>query len=374
VFTHIPQDSSRSKNAALPAVYSLGRKLKALIRYRRLLALLALVLILGVGVTVVSSTQIPTFSIQSVVPDQTVTIQTSGFPANQVFTVTMGPIGTRGVNGTVVGTTNSGAGGSFTATYTIPAQLRGAAQISIRLQSPQGYFSYNWFYNVTGGTSPGPAPSPGYTGIPTFSIVSVDPNKSVEIQTNNYPANQVFTVTMGEIGTQGIGGITVGTFNSGAGGTLKATFNIPAQLSGRARIAIRAQTAHANPYFSYNWFNNVAGGSTGGGTTTPPTPGYTGIPTFKICRVTGNQNVTITTTNFPAGQTFTVTMGPMGTRGIGGTVVGTLASGSGGALTATFNIPAHLQGSQRIAIRAQTSHANPYFAYNWFYNATAAVC
>ncbi len=30
-----------------------------------------------------------------------------------------------------------------------PASLRGSAQISIRLQSKSGYFSYNWFYNVT---------------------------------------------------------------------------------------------------------------------------------------------------------------------------------------------------------------------------------
>ena len=46
-------------------------------------------------------------------------------------------------------TTNSGVGGTFTATYPIPAQLAGTPQIAIRLQSASGYYSYNWFFNAT---------------------------------------------------------------------------------------------------------------------------------------------------------------------------------------------------------------------------------
>ena len=92
---------------------------------------------------------IPTFSILSVVANKTVTIRTANFPANQKFDVLMGPIGTRGVNGTFITTTNSVVGGSFTATYNIPANLGGARQIAVRLQSASGYFSYNWFFNNT---------------------------------------------------------------------------------------------------------------------------------------------------------------------------------------------------------------------------------
>jgi LysM repeat protein len=92
---------------------------------------------------------IPTFTIVSVVANQSVTIQTSNFPANQQFDVLMGAFGTRGVNGTWVTSTPSGNGGSFTTTYTIPANLRGSSRIAIRLQSSSGYFSYNWFYNAT---------------------------------------------------------------------------------------------------------------------------------------------------------------------------------------------------------------------------------
>ena len=106
-----------------------------------------------------ASWTIPTFSIVSVVPDKSVTIQTYNFPASDSFDVLMGPIGTKGINGIKVATTASGNGGSFQATYSIPAGLKGAYQIAIRLQSPySGYYAYNWFYNQKGGTKPPPPP------------------------------------------------------------------------------------------------------------------------------------------------------------------------------------------------------------------------
>lgn len=91
----------------------------------------------------------PTFSIVSVVANQSVTIQTHNFPANEQFEVRMGFFGTQGVNGTWVTNTATNSGGSFTTTYTIPANLRGLSTIAIRLQSASGYYSYNWFYNNT---------------------------------------------------------------------------------------------------------------------------------------------------------------------------------------------------------------------------------
>ncbi|MGH2524188.1 MAG: LysM peptidoglycan-binding domain-containing protein, partial [Anaerolineales bacterium] len=89
----------------------------------------------------------PAFRIVSVVRDQSVTIQTANFPANQRFDVLMGAYSTQGINGTKVTTTDSGSGGTFSATYTIPAAFTGARRIAIRLQSASGFFSYNWFWN-----------------------------------------------------------------------------------------------------------------------------------------------------------------------------------------------------------------------------------
>ena len=177
------------------------------LRYFVLVVLLAAVAAFA-GVNQVRSSTIPTFSITSVVTDTTVTIQTANFPANQNFVVTMGPFGSKGINGIVVATTNSGAGGSFSATYNIPAQLKGSYQIAVRLQTSHAYpfFAYNWFYNNTTTGGPGTGGIPGYTGIPTFSVSAVDVDKTVSIQTANFPPNQTFTVRMGPMGSRGVNG------------------------------------------------------------------------------------------------------------------------------------------------------------------------
>ena len=140
----------------------------------------------------------------------------------------------------------------FSATYNIPAQLKGSYQIAIRLQTSHAYpfYAFNWFYNNTTTGGPGTGGIPGYTGIPTFSISAVDMDKTVTIQTTNFPPNQTFTVRMGPMGSRGINGIVVGTLQSGVGGALKAQFPIPAQFAGMNRIALRAQTAHAYPFLS----------------------------------------------------------------------------------------------------------------------------
>lgn len=304
---------------------------------------------------------VPTFSITNVVTDATVTIMTYNFPAGDNFDVLMGLMGTRGVGGIKVATIASGPGGSFMATFNIPDALKGQYRIAIRLQSNtgSGYFAYNWFYN---NTSAGTGPGSGYVGIPTFSITSVARDVSVTIQTNNFPAGDNFDVLMNYMGTRGIAGIKVATIASGAGGSFTATFNIPDALKGQYQIAIRLQSNTGSGYFAYNWFfNNTTGGSGG-------IPGYTGYPTFFIAAVTRDVSVTIQTNNLPPNDTFVALMGPMGTRGIGGIPVATFNTGAGGSQSLTFNIPAALAGSYKIAIRIQSSTGTGYYAYNWFYN------
>lgn len=369
-------------------------KINRFINYRTgiLLLLLVFVLIAGPGQASSSSGGIPTFSIQSVTADQTVTILTQNFPAGQDFAVTMGIMGSRGIDGYLVDTTNSGTGGTFTATYTIPEQLKGSYQIAIRLQSKQGYYAYNWFYNNTAavnvdtGASTGETAgdSTGYSGIPTFDITAVTTDKTVTIKTNNFPAHQTFTVTMGPNGTRGIDGVVVGTFDSGSGGIFTKTFDIPDKFKGAEIIAIRAQTAHVNPYFAYNWFYNnttspaapaEADTDAAEAASTPaPVIAYTGIPTIHMCSVVRDKTVMFRANNFPPNQTFTVRMGAMWTAGVGGYIVGSFNSEDGGAFEKTFDIPAELAGVYRISIRAETAHAYPFYAYNWFYNSTASVC
>lgn len=200
---------------------------------------------------------IPTFDIVSVVTDSTVTIKTHNFPANDTFNVLMNTIGTRGIGGTSAGTINSGSGGSFTATFNIPAGLKGLQRIAIRLESPtSGFFSFNWFWNNTSSGIPVTGPTAVPFVIPTFTITAVSANNTVTIKTANFPANDTFNVTMGAFGTRGIGGTSAGTFSSGTGGTQTATFTIPSNLHGLQRIAIRLQSPTSG-FFSYNWFWNT---------------------------------------------------------------------------------------------------------------------
>lgn len=318
----------------------------------------------------------PYFYIGSIVTDKTVTIEAHNFPANDTFTVTMGAYGSLGVGGIVVGATNSGSGGSFVATYSIPSQLAGYDRIAIRLESPStGYYAYNWFNNDT--SLSGPGPQPGYSGYPYFFIASVVKDQTVKIEAYNFPLNDTFTVRMGDYGTLGIGGIVVADTETGSEGNFTVTYDIPAQLVGSYRIAIRLDSV-ASGYYAYNWFyNNTAtvpvepAPAPVPDPPTPPSPPqsppYSGYPYFLIASVKRDSSVTISAYNFPPEDEFVVTMGAYGSLGIGGFVVEMTDTGDGDAFSKTYTIPTDLAGAYRIAIRLQSPSTN-YYAYNWFYN------
>jgi len=332
-----------------------------------LIVMVALLSSIFAGVSQVQASTYPTFSISEVKMDESVTILTNNMPANKNFNVLMGEIGTKGIDGIIVAALNSDKGGSFLATFPIPEQLKGRAQIAIRLEGTDNpYYAYNWFWNdAKNGTWPEdypPAQPPTCAcNIPTFSIKSVVKGEDVTITTYNFPKNVEFTVLMGKMWTRGINGIEVATLNSGEGGSFEATFDIPAELANEERIAIRLEGTGG--YYAYNWFwNNTA--------STPPAEpvdGYSGYPYFFITAVEKDTTVSIKAYNLPKDTDFTVLMGKMWTMGINGIEVTTLNSGEGGTLEATFEIPAELAGEQRIAIRLQ---GEVYYAYNWFWNNT----
>lgn len=337
---------------------------------QKIVGLMVIVALFGsifAGVSQVQASTYPTFSISEVKTDESVTILTNNMPANKNFNVLMGEIGTKGIDGIVVATLNSDKGGSFLATFPIPEQLKGRAQIAIRLEGTDNpYYAYNWFWNdAKDGTWPEdypPAQPPTCAcNIPTFSIKSVVKGEDVTITTYNFPKNMEFTVLMGKMWTRGINGIEVATLNSGEGGSFEATFDIPEELANEERIAIRLEGTGG--YYAYNWFwNNTA--------STPPAEpvdGYSGYPYFFITAVEKDTTVSIKAYNLPEDTDFTVLMGKMWTMGINGIEVTTLNSGEGGTLEATFEIPAELAGEQRIAIRLQ---GEVYYAYNWFWNNT----
>ncbi len=331
----------------------------------------ALVLSLFFGVGQVRASTYPTFSITEIEKGVSVTILTKDMPANLNFKVLMGEIGTQAINGIEVATFNSDKGGSFAASFNIPDALKTRAQIAVRIEgTDNAYYAYNWFWNDSvSGTWPeppvAPTPTPGCACItPTISIKSVDIGKTVTVVTSNFPKNIEFTVLMGKMWTQAVGGIEVAKLNSGEGGSFEATFNIPEALKDEQRISIRLDGVGGS--FAYNWFWN----NTAVAPIEPLEDGYTGYPYFYIDAVVRDTSATITAYNLPKDYDFRVLMGKMWTGGINGIEVTSFNSGEGGTLTATYTIPADLAGQERIAIRLQGDY---WYAYNWFWNNTATV-
>lgn len=339
----------------------------------------------------------PSFTIDEIVSDKTVTLLSKDMPKDLDFKVLLGEYNTKGVDGIEVAQFNSGEGGSLKVTVDIPEALKGRAQISVRMESlTGGYYYYNWFWNKEeGGTwpevtpepttppaTPTPTPeqppaTPPTQAIPTFEIKAVDPAKTVTILTKDFPESVDFVVRMGKIGTKGIDGIVAAEITSSDTGSFEATFPIPAELADEAWIAIRLDSK-VGGWYSYNWFVNQTLQPTPEPTQEPteePTPEptqeapATNYPSFSIVAVEKDKTVSIEGKNFPENSDFTVLMGKMWTMGIKGIESGTFNSGEGGDIQATFEIPAELAGLDQIAIRLQ---GEVFYTYNWFWNFNTA--
>ncbi|MFZ6027643.1 MAG: hypothetical protein ACOYYS_08010 [Chloroflexota bacterium] len=229
---------------------------------------------------------------------------------------------------------------------------------------------------------PGLSAQAAYSGYPTFSIVAITADQKVTIETHNLPPNDRFDVRMGPFGSLGWG-TYVTTIDSAGGGKIQYEFQIPTGLRGHDRIAIRIDSP-ASGYYAYNWFWNTPGTGTRQPTPTKPAatptatgtpkataPAQPGYPYFFIASVTRNEKVRIEAYNFPANDTFEVTMDFYGTLGRGGYKVDTVTTdGSGKLSSLTFDVPDPLAGQNRIAIRLQSARSG-YYAFNWFWNFNA---
>jgi len=219
------------------------------------------------------------YIIKDVDKNTSVTIKTLSFPDNVIFKVKIG----RKVGGDYewknLPNLDTGDGGNFIATFKIPAAFKGSDRLVLRLsqhkKNGKVFYQDEWFKNVDGWSSSKssvPSPGPGYNpvnypgyypgrypgyyyGVPTIMITGVARNSSVTFRANNFPPHLTFDVYMGPMGTKGVGGYYVGSFNSGGGGSFTKTFSIPPQLYGSYQISIRTQNWNSG-YYSYNWFYN----------------------------------------------------------------------------------------------------------------------
>lgn len=351
----------------------------------KLLFVLLIVIAIAIptGVGIVNANKVPSFEIVSVVPDEVVTIQTSDFPEDMKFDVLIGRYGNFGMDGTKVATQDSGKGGAFTATYTIPADLKGVEKLSIRLENKEtGYYSYNWFENAVlpakdGTATAIPATVEEVVYQPSFTITGVEMDKSISVTGSGFPVNLDYDVLMGVYGLNGVGGVKVTTQNTGPKGEFKATYTIPADLQGAYKIFIRLESTKSN-YFAYNYFFNASyplPETTGKAEATmvePPvatvtSSGYEGYPSFTVTSVKKDASVAIQAENLPADETFDVYMTDYMDGSAQIIKAGTLETKNGGNAAATFSIPSEMKGVAQVSIRISGLKTG-FFAYNFFFN------
>jgi LysM repeat protein len=220
-----------------------------------------------------SGVRLWSFTAAAVEPGVKVGIQGYNLPSNIRINVMMGVPDGNHYNFTNLGDLDTDSGNNKY--YELPLNTepyKSSPSIKLRFTQTkkngrsfqQDVLFYNTAYGGTGGlpNSGGPYVNnwtpwgPGYWwGVPTIWISQVRRDNSVTFVTNNYPANLNFQVYMGPMGSGGVGGIPVGSFNSGAGGSFSVTVPIPPALYGSYQIAIRTQSTWGG-FYSYNWFYN----------------------------------------------------------------------------------------------------------------------
>jgi hypothetical protein len=248
--------------------------------------LLAALVLPGLALPQFAQAAGPILSITSNVTDVSVTVHAAGLPSGQTFTARMGPIGSKGVNGTAVGDSTASADGQFDATYTIPDALHGQANIAIRIDGSGGFFAYNWFTNKTNGSAPpavtaapgatstlSPTPAPGATPAPlpagsisgmSIQVSGVVQNDHITVNAYGFPASTDFSVRIGPYYTFWRNGQVMKTINSGKGGNFQFDVDLPESVKGVELVTIRLDGTNANGHqASYNAFTNVNGGSSG---------------------------------------------------------------------------------------------------------------
>jgi hypothetical protein len=284
--------------------------------------------------------------------DVSVTVRGEGFPSQTRFNVYLYPYGDKPEDADLVDTFRTGNWHEITETFDIPAHLQGVRRISVLLTSNRtGDEVYTWFYNTTARDN---QDGGGSTGVFTFTITGVQRDEEVTLRMRNLPARQDFRVLMDVMGSQAEDGYVVGRFNSGTGGALTATYEIPRALRGESRIAVRVESRDTGRFY-YNWFNNrtgSSGGSTGGSrAATAP---------IVIQSVVKDETVYISIDALPANGTYTFYMTTTGANRPKGTQVYSTSTKKLTAFARPLQIPAELRGQERLVLYVVSSDGDFY--------------
>lgn len=169
--------------------------------------------------------------------DVSVTLRGKNLTASTRYTIYLNKYGADLSKAIIAGWVTTDKYGQFETTLSLPAKLNDVSKIAVSIFSKAGDKASNWFVNATaeGNT--------GGVGIQplSFKVISAKEDAWVKIQTSNLLANVRFDVYMGKAGSKGVEGFKVGTLYSTKGGSVKETYDIPANLQGRSKIDVRLE-------------------------------------------------------------------------------------------------------------------------------------
>ena len=94
---------------------------------------------------------------------------------------------------------------------------------------------------------------------PKITIIGVQKNKAVTVQTANFPPNQVFTIRMGPLSGFSSNNKVTGTVYSGTGGAFMITTFIPGDYANEEKLTIRLDSNLG--FYAFNAFDNKDSGT-----------------------------------------------------------------------------------------------------------------
>ena len=142
--------------------------------YRFLAGFLVIAMLLIAFPSPVSAAGGISLKIIAVDKNNQIVVEAVNFPANQTWTVRVGPYYTFRGDAVEVTSFTSKAGGTFRFIVQLPAVVEDVDWVSVRLDSDQKYLAYNAFFNVDRGdaTTTGPQPSETPTGTSTSTSLT----------------------------------------------------------------------------------------------------------------------------------------------------------------------------------------------------------
>lgn len=227
---------------------------RSLLHRAALVLLLISVLALGLpqaGQAAPAPSILVKFEILSVKANESITIHTVDFPVRTKFVVRIGEAKQQAAKAAVVAEFNSEKGGAIEATYAIPAELKDKRILGIRIESPDGYYAYDWFFNNT------------YVYVtdknqtPELSFSGVKKDKSVTVEGKNLPANTLLGVRVGPYDNFYRSYATLDSVRSDENGKVKFELSLPKAAQGVENVTVRLD---GGGRYAINTFKNADGG------------------------------------------------------------------------------------------------------------------